>query len=239
MKKDMEKPKSPIKIALIPKPLPVPKPKPTIQTKQEILNKENLIKQVPPPPPPQESKRKPLLYARVVAVNKYQHKYQPIDKEVWELMKEVKGAFPEKSMEEVREMVSPGNTNPTSKGHNQSSLKAQLAMGVWSKQKVMLVIAFDIAQFFPFLNHDIFLLIFDCFGFNDCVINFFSDYLVDRKTQYVINGKKSEPYDCTVGVGQGTCISSYMFDFTRKTAGAITAASGISFHSFPSNNSAS
>jgi retron-type reverse transcriptase len=77
----------------------------------------------------------------------------------------------------------------------------------WSNQKVTSVIAFDIAQFFPSLNHDVLLSIFDCFGFDDCVINFFSNYLVDRKTQYVINGEVSEPYDCMVGVGQGSALS--------------------------------
>jgi hypothetical protein len=77
----------------------------------------------------------------------------------------------------------------------------------WSNKKVTLVIAFDIAQFFPSLNHDILLSIFDHFGFDDCVVNFFSDYLVNRKTQYVVNGEKLKLYDCTVGVGQSSALS--------------------------------
>jgi retron-type reverse transcriptase len=69
------------------------------------------------------------------------------------------------------------------------------------------VLAFDIAQFFPSLNHNVLIFILDRFGFNDKVVQFFSNYLVDRKTKYSVNGDCSDMYDSNVGVGQGSVLS--------------------------------
>jgi hypothetical protein len=77
----------------------------------------------------------------------------------------------------------------------------------WSNKKVTSVLAFDIAQFFPSLNHSVLISITDRFGFNDKVVQFFSNYLVDRKTKYSINGNCSDMYDSNVGVGQGSVLS--------------------------------
>jgi len=54
----------------------------------------------------------------------------------------------------------------------------------WAKGLKTSVVAFDITQFFLFLNHSMLTLILRHFGFPDCIVNFLSDYLVGRSTQY-------------------------------------------------------
>ena len=66
---------------------------------------------------------------------------------------------------------------------------------------------FDIVQFFPSLNHSMLTLILRHFGFPDCVVDFFSDYLVGRSTQYSWNSFLSGACDADVGVGQGSALS--------------------------------
>jgi hypothetical protein len=140
MKKAETKPVSPIKVSKIPKPLPVPvvepkKKKTTVQDVQEkssraeILNKEILARRPVPVP-----KKKGISYAQVVAVNKYRNNYgeRGISMEIWNMMKEIAGAYPNKSMEEIERMVDFGEKKgqTPSKGRNTNSLKAQVAMGV-------------------------------------------------------------------------------------------------------------
>ena len=67
--------------------------------------------------------------------------------------------------------------------------------------------AFDIVQFFPSLNHSILTLILRHFGFPDCIVDFFSNYLVGRSTQYSWNSFLSGVCDADVGVGQGSALS--------------------------------
>jgi len=68
-------------------------------------------------------------------------------------------------------------------------------------------LAFDIAQFFP-LNHRLLFLILGKAGFNPKVVQFFSHYLVDRKTFYFWNNFSFCLFDVNVGVGQGLALSS-------------------------------
>jgi hypothetical protein len=77
----------------------------------------------------------------------------------------------------------------------------------WANKKATSVLAFDIAQFFPSLNHFALSKIIEHFGFASKVVSFFSDYLQNRKTQYAINGETSPLYDSNVGVGQGSALS--------------------------------
>jgi len=44
---------------------------------------------------------------------------------------------------------------------------------------------FDIAQFFPSLNHCLLPIILDKAGFDLNISQFFSDYLIKRQTQYI------------------------------------------------------
>ena len=51
----------------------------------------------------------------------------------------------------------------------------------WVQNLQMSTLVFDIAQFFPSLNHQLLLLILDKVGFDSKVSFFFSNYLIDRK----------------------------------------------------------
>jgi len=68
-------------------------------------------------------------------------------------------------------------------------------------------LAFDIAQFFPSLNHRLLALILGKAGFELRVVNFFSNYLVNKKTKYFWNNFSSSLFDVNVGVGQGLALS--------------------------------
>jgi len=77
----------------------------------------------------------------------------------------------------------------------------------WAKGLKTSVIAFDIVQFFPSLNHSMLTAILQHSGFADCLVDFFSDYLVGRSTQYAWNSFLSHACDVDVGVGQGSALS--------------------------------
>jgi len=68
-------------------------------------------------------------------------------------------------------------------------------------------LAFDIAQFFPLLNHCPLTLIIKKAGFNNRIILFFSNYLVNRKTNYSWNNFTFPIFNVNVGVGQGSVLS--------------------------------
>ena len=69
------------------------------------------------------------------------------------------------------------------------------------------IIVFDIAQFFPSLNHSMLTFILSHFGFANCIVDFFSDYLVGRSTQYSWNFFLSGACNADVGMGQGSALS--------------------------------
>ena len=77
----------------------------------------------------------------------------------------------------------------------------------WAKGLQTSVIAFDIAQFFPSLNHDVLMAILNKQGFPPCVGSFFASYLVGRSTSYTWNSFISDPRQADVGVGQGSALS--------------------------------
>ena len=77
----------------------------------------------------------------------------------------------------------------------------------WAKGEKTSVLAFDIAQFFPSLNHDVLMAILRKQGFPPLVVNFFASYLVGRSTVYTWNNFKSDPRQADVGVGQGSALS--------------------------------
>ena len=70
--------------------------------------------------------------------------------------------------------------------------------------------AFDIAQFFSFLNHLLFFHIIRKAGFDPKVAFFFSNYLVERKTQYFWNNFSFSFFNVDIGVGQGSALSSIL-----------------------------
>jgi len=72
----------------------------------------------------------------------------------------------------------------------------------WVKNLSTSTLAFDIAQFFPSLNHQLLSLIMKKAGFDNWIISFFTNYLVDRKTNYYWNNFISPVFNVNVGVGQ-------------------------------------
>jgi len=45
------------------------------------------------------------------------------------------------------------------------------------------------------------------FCFANCIVDFFSNYLIDRSTQYSWNSFLSGVFDVDVGIGQGSALS--------------------------------
>ena len=77
----------------------------------------------------------------------------------------------------------------------------------WTKNKSTSILTFDIAQFFPSLNHHLFTIILEKAGLKPKVASFFADYLVKRKTNYTWNKLSSPNFKVNVGVGQGSALS--------------------------------
>ncbi|KAJ3527773.1 hypothetical protein NMY22_g9661 [Coprinellus aureogranulatus] len=77
----------------------------------------------------------------------------------------------------------------------------------WVKGYHTSVVAFDIAQFFPSINHQFLLAVLRKQGFHPKVATFFASYLVQRFTRYAWNNFVSDPMQADVGVGQGSALS--------------------------------
>ena len=77
----------------------------------------------------------------------------------------------------------------------------------WIKNTMTSMLAFNIAQFFPFLNYQLLPLILDKAEFNSKVSFFFHDYLVGRKTKYIWNNFSFLLFNVDIGVGQRSALS--------------------------------
>jgi len=77
----------------------------------------------------------------------------------------------------------------------------------WVKNLSTSTLTFDIVQFFPSLNHYLLTLIMKKVGFDNHVISFFANYLIDRKTNYFWNNFMSPIFNVNVGVGQSSALS--------------------------------
>ena len=80
----------------------------------------------------------------------------------------------------------------------------------WVKNLSTSTLAFNIAQFFSLLNHCLLTLILKKAGFDNHITSFFTNYLVDRKTNYFWNNFISPIFNVNVGVGQGSVLSSIL-----------------------------
>jgi hypothetical protein len=76
-----------------------------------------------------------------------------------------------------------------------------------TSQEAMSVVAFDIAQFFPSLNHEVLFNVFSRLGFMVVLGPFLWSYLVRRCTTYKWDSFTSDPFAADVGVGQGSAMS--------------------------------
>ena len=77
----------------------------------------------------------------------------------------------------------------------------------WIKGLQTSVLAFDIAQFFPSLNHEVMTEYIAKAGFDPRIQKFIHNYLNNWSTQYYWNNLSSLPFECSVGVGQGSALS--------------------------------
>ena len=77
----------------------------------------------------------------------------------------------------------------------------------WAKGKSISTLAFDISQFFLFLNHNLLTTVLSKVGLEPKVSRFFADYLVQRKTNYVWNNLQFPEFEVNVSVGQGSALS--------------------------------
>ena len=72
----------------------------------------------------------------------------------------------------------------------------------WVKNLITSTLAFNIAQFFLSLNHQLLPLIFDKVELDCKILTFFKNYLVGRKTKYLWNNFISSLFNVNIGVGQ-------------------------------------
>ena len=72
----------------------------------------------------------------------------------------------------------------------------------WVKDRTTSILAFDIVQFFPSLNHHLLILSLKKVGLDSKVTSFFMDFLVQRKTNYLWNEFSFPTHEVNMGVGQ-------------------------------------
>jgi len=77
----------------------------------------------------------------------------------------------------------------------------------WAKECYTSVIVFNIAQFFPSLNHSFLSLCLEKAGLNANVLKFFQSYHSNRYTTYAWNNFISQKFTTNVGVGQDSALS--------------------------------
>ncbi|CAA7269302.1 unnamed protein product [Cyclocybe aegerita] len=82
-----------------------------------------------------------------------------------------------------------------------------LVQAGWVKGLQTSALAFDIAQFFPSINHEMFMAVLRKQGFSPVLVEFFASYLVGRSTVYCWNTFQSDSQSADVGVGQGSALS--------------------------------
>jgi hypothetical protein len=77
----------------------------------------------------------------------------------------------------------------------------------WRAKLKASVVAFDLTQFFPSINHDVLFSILDKQGFVPEVVAFFRSYLVNQVTCYAWDDDLSLEFPSSIGVGQGSALS--------------------------------
>jgi len=81
----------------------------------------------------------------------------------------------------------------------------------WLRQCYTSIIAFDIAQFFPSLNHEFLSICLKKAGLNTNVVGFFNSYHSNRSTIYTWNNFSSPTFNTNIGIGQGSALSPILF----------------------------
>jgi hypothetical protein len=92
------------------------------------------------------------------------------------------------------------------------------------------VVAFDLAQFFPSIIHDVFLSILEKQGSVPEVVAFFKSSLVDQFTCYAWDDDLSPEFPSSVGVGQGSALLALcLAPLLKKFEGRVCVAVLISY----------
>ena len=107
----------------------------------------------------------------------------------------------------------------------------------WVTDLHMSTLAFDIAQFFPSLNHYLLLLILNKAYFDLTISSFFYNYLIYRKTQYIWNNFISPSFRADMSIDQGFALSPilstlYITLIFEKRSKSLLPNIPIFFHSF-------
>ena len=76
----------------------------------------------------------------------------------------------------------------------------------WVKNLTISMLAFNITQFFPSLNHQLLSLILDKASFDYKILSFFKNYLVSRKTKYLWNNFSSPFCNVDIGISQESAL---------------------------------
>jgi hypothetical protein len=100
----------------------------------------------------------------------------------------------------------------------------------WCAKLKTSMVAFDLAQFFPSINHDGLLSILHKQGFAPGVVMFFKSYLVNQFTCYTWDDDLSPEFPSSIGVGQGSalspilsalCLAPLLKEFERRVHVAV------------------
>ena len=78
---------------------------------------------------------------------------------------------------------------------------------MWKQGINSTAILLDVSQFYPSINQDILARILKKQGFHKSLCDFMTDYLSNRKTQFLFNNKLTPTFDFSTGVGQGSSLS--------------------------------
>ncbi|CAA7268146.1 unnamed protein product [Cyclocybe aegerita] len=76
----------------------------------------------------------------------------------------------------------------------------------WVKGLQTSPLAFDITQFFPSINHEMFMAVLRKQGFSPVLVEFFASYLIGRSTVYCWKTFQSDSRSADVGVRQGSAL---------------------------------
>ena len=109
------------------------------------------------------------------------------------------------------------------------------------------MLGFDVAQFFPSVNHDLLIQIMNKSGFNCKLCKFTSAYFGLCSLSFVFKGNTSPTFNCpSVGVGQGLSLSPTFLAIylapaihTVHSTMSITSTFGLQFYMDDSNLTAS